>query len=364
MPHSQHILIPDGNSTWAMPVINCLSQCNDYKLFVISSKKRTAAKYSKYKSYYKYYKRTTDADWLKIVNNEIETQNISVVIPIAENEIRFFIKYSNQISKKAKIILLPELNAFETAINKLALSEFLVKNNLPHPKSLLVNDFKSIESIIYPVLVKPLSEKGGDGILRFETAKNFKKYAKDKELFVQHYIEGYDIDCSVLCINGKVLTYTIQKGCLQGDTVYAPQLGLDFIENESVLEVTKQLMDALNWSGVAHVDLRYDQKANDYKIIEVNARFWGSVEASKVAGINFPELVIQAALGEIITHKPYSHINYLRFKGFLKTVKIHPSSLFRLNFILNNTEVKSVLKDPLPTLFRFLEWLLRPSLKA
>lgn len=364
MPHGQHILIPDGNSTWAMPVINCLSQCNDYKLFVISSKKRTAAKYSKYKSYYKYYKRTTDADWLKIVNNEIETQNISVVIPIAENEIRFFIKYSNQISKKAKIIPLPELENFEIVINKRALSEFLSANHLAQPKSVVVNNITDIESITYPALVKPLCNKGGDGIQKFENKLELRKYFDGKTLFIQQYIEGYDIDCSVFCVNGKVLTYTIQKGCLQGHTIYAPQLGLDFIENESVLDVTKQLMDALNWSGVAHVDLRYDQNANDYKIIEVNARFWGSVEASKVAGINFPELVIQAALGEIITHKPYSHINYLRFKGFLKTVKRHPSSLFRLNFILNNTEVKSVLKDPLPTLFRFMEWLLRPSLKA
>ena len=92
MTQKINILIPDGNSTWAMSVISCLSDINSYQIFVLSSKKRTAAKYSRHISYYKYYESTLDKAWLDIINTEIHSNQISVVIPIAEKAIRFFYK--------------------------------------------------------------------------------------------------------------------------------------------------------------------------------------------------------------------------------------------------------------------------------
>jgi len=80
-----------------------------------------------------------------------------------------------------------------------------------------------------------------------------------------------------------------------------------------------------------------------------------------VAGTNFPQLVIEMALGKPVTYQPYAHIKYLRFKGFLKSVKRQPSLLMNINFILNFTEARSVLKDPLPTVYKFREWLGRAS---
>nr|WP_321233491.1 ATP-grasp domain-containing protein [uncultured Psychroserpens sp.] len=356
-----NVLIIDGSSTWALSVVNCLSQCKDYKLFVLSSKKRTATKYSRYISHYKYCKKNSDVDWLRFINNEIESNNISVVVPVAEEEIRFFIKHSNQISKTANIIPLPELKDFETAVNKLYLSKFMSNHNLPQPKSFYIKNLESYkniaQSIHYPILVKPLKGKGGDGIIKFDSVKNFEKHILNEELFVQEYIEGYDIDCSVLCLNGKVLTYTIQKGNMLGHNAYAPQLGVEFLDSDTVILVTRKLMSDLNWSGIAHVDLRYDKNTNDYKIIEVNARFWGSVEASKFAGVNFAELLIQTTLGEKNEFKPYKHIHYLRFKGVLKKIKRKPLSIFNFKDILSNTEVISVLKDPIPMLYKFREWL-------
>ena len=361
MNQSCNILIPDGNSTWAMAVINCLSQCQNYKLFVLSTKKRTPAKFSRFTSYYKYYKKTSEANWLKIINDEIEKHNIAVVVPIAENEIRFFINKKHEISKTAQIIPLPKLEDFETAIDKHKLSVFLKTHLIPHPRSVYIKDpidFQKVSpSLNFPILVKPLHEKGGDGIVKFNSSETFEAYLQSsKELFIQEYINGYDIDCSVLCLDGKVLTYTIQKGYLPGHNEYVPHLGFNFLKNDAVIEVVKKAMTKLNWTGLAHIDLRYDDDKNDYKIIEINARFWGSLEASKVAGTNFSDLVIQMALGKAVTYQEYEPIDYLRFKGYLKLLKRRPLSIFRTKFMLNNTETKSVLKDPLPTMYRFVEW--------
>ena len=356
-----NILIPDGHSTWTMSVVNCISTFKNYKLFILSDKKNTSVKFSRYTQEYKFVKYDSDTERLQLILDELKNNNIHLILPIAEKTIQFLIENFESLSNHVKIIPLPKLADFKIAINKFELSKFLKEHDLPHPKSILIDCKKSFEDFerdfTFPILVKPLQEKGGDGIQKFTSIGLFKQFYIDQVLFVQEYINGYDIDCSVLCDKGKILNYTIQKGNLAGHNQFAPQLGLEFLENEEVLEVVSHLMELLNWSGVAHIDLRYDAYNKNYKIIEINARFWGSVEASKIAGINFPQLVIESALGNSNSSLEYKPITYLRFKGFLKTVKRNPLTIFNIKFILNYTEARSVLKDPLPTLYKFREWL-------
>ncbi|WP_204346143.1 ATP-grasp domain-containing protein [Psychroserpens algicola] len=355
-----NVLIPDGDSTWALSVIQCLSQVKDYKLFVLSNKKRSPSKFSKYTFYYKYYERPEEAKWLEVINSEIEAHNIDVIVPIAEKAFAFFIRNSNRISQAAKVIALPALDEFSIAVDKKKLSVFAKQHAIPHPKSFYLLSQDDREPMLshaqFPLLIKPLGLKGGDGIKKIETAAQFPTTI-EAPLFIQEYIEGYDIDCSVLCHNGTILAHTIQKGNLKGDTIYAPQLGFDFIDNEGVLKVTTEVMSKLNWSGVAHLDLRYDEKEKNYKLIEINARFWGSVEASKVAGINFPDLCVRFTLGKTLEDNIYKHISYMRLKGVVKSIKRNPLFIFKRNYLMNNTEAKTFLSDPLPTIYKFREWL-------
>lgn len=365
MTVSRNILIPDGDSTWALSVLQCLSQVKEYNIFVLSNKKRTPTKFSRYTYYYKYYERHNDEHWLDVINSEIKLNAIDVVVPIAENEIAFFIKNKTKITHATSIIPLPDLTNFEIAIDKRKLSDFAKANKIPHPNSFFMTSEMGtshfLSTIQFPILVKPLSLKGGDGIQNINSEKHFHELFQNQteSLFIQEYIEGYDIDCSVICLNGTILNHTIQKGNLKGDTVFAPQLAFDFLQNNDVLEVAKQTMSKLNWSGIAHLDMRYDSNTNDYKLIEINARFWGSVEASKFAGINFPQQAIELALGEHIIKKDFESIHYMRLKGVWKSIKRNPFFIFKRNYLLNNTEVKMVFNDPLPTFYKFREWLRR-----
>lgn len=354
-----NVLIPDGDSTWALSVMHCLSQVEAYRLFVLSNKKRTATKFSKYTTYYKFYERPDDAGWMDIINTAIENNSISVVLPIAEHEVSFFIKHKDNMSGLAKVAALPELKNFEIAIHKNKLSDFAKTHDIPHPKSFYFTaehpTSKILSDIQFPILIKPLHQKGGEGIEKMLSKAEFPTHISEP-IFIQEYIEGYDIDCSVLCLNGNILTHTIQKGNLPGSTTYAPQLRFDFIDNDDVLAVAQDVMSKLNWSGVAHLDMRYDENTKDYKLIEINARFWGSVEASEVAGINFPHLSVQLALGETISHKHYQTVSYMRLKGVLKLIKRRPTFILKRSYLMKNTEVRMLLKDPIPTVYKFKEW--------
>ncbi len=151
-------------------------------------------------------------------------------------------------------------------------------------------------------------------------------------------------------MKGEVLTYTIQKGTLGGKTQFAPPVGMVFIEVPGLLEVVQHLMRTLNWSGVAHVDCRYDRKTDQYKVLEINPRYWTSLDGSLLAGVNFPWLHVKLNRQDEIAPQPFRKVEFLRLKGLVYSIKRYPAKTLSVRFIRNNTSVKYAFKDPLPEL--------------
>jgi len=76
----------------------------------------------------------------------------------------------------------------------------------------------------------------------------------------------------------RIRTYTIEGGV----TVYSK---ISF--NEQIKKMGENLLSKLNWSGLAMVEFLFDKRVNDYKIIEVNPRLWGSIFLSEFANTKF-----------------------------------------------------------------------------
>lgn len=359
-----NILIPDGESTFAFLVIPCLADIPNADIHVLSSKPKNPIKHSKYIASFSVNNTKDYKSWLEHIQGVIIEKSIDVIVPIAEIEVRFFIQHKAQID--CAIIPLPELEAFDIAINKLKLNSFCVANDIPVPHSVYVEDgiekVSTLKNLRFPIIIKPLDAEGGGGIVKFESHQGLEKHLQEHKIqtyFLQEYVQGYDIDCSVLCDNGAILTHTIQKGFLEADTPYQQQLGIAFLKNDEVFNVVKALMKALQWNGIAHVDLRYDEADKTYKVLEINARFWGSLEGSRHVGVNFPKLCIDKTFGQAVDFVPYTYEPFLQLKGIAKRIRQQPKHLFDFNFIKRHTDFKQALKDPKPMLFKTWYWLQR-----
>jgi predicted ATP-grasp superfamily ATP-dependent carboligase len=357
------ILIPDGESHILIHVINCLSKVNELNIYVMSNTKNNPLRYSRHIKKFTYYKKSdSDIDWINNINKEVQNHNIDVVMPIFEVGIRILIKHKEDILLKNKLGLLPKLKDFDTAINKGKLAKHLHINKIPGPKSLILESNKNLEKVInlnFPTIIKPLEGFGGGiGIKRFKTFESLKNHYTNNNInyttIVQEYIEGYDIDCSVLCRNGNILAFTIQKGNMMGASEFTPQVGLSFLYQQELYNVVEKLMKSLDWSGVAHIDMRYDKNTKEYKVIEINTRFWATLDASLIANVNFPNLYCKASMGDTFKKPDYSHIEYLNLKGLIKRIKSDFKFFFELKFILNNTPLIFALKDPLPMIYKFI----------
>ncbi len=57
-----------------------------------------------------------------------------------------------------------------------------------------------------------------------------------------------------------------------------------------------KLLQAVDWHGVAMVEFRVDARGRPW-LMEVNTRFWGSLQLAIDAGVDFPGLLLQVATG-------------------------------------------------------------------
>jgi len=132
------------------------------------------------------------------------------------------------------------------------------------------------------------------------------------------------------------------------------------------LKEIENLMRSLEWSGVANIDLIYDTNNDVFKILEINPRFWATLDASLTAGVNFPYLYCLASLGEKIEDIKYNFLEYLSFKGLVKALRADKRLIFNFYFIFNNTQLRFVLNDHKLNIYRIyirIKFLLKPITK-
>lgn len=69
-----------------------------------------------------------------------------------------------------------------------------------------------------------------------------------------------------------------------------------------LLMACEKLLDRLQWQGVAMIEGKRDLATGRWHLMEINGRFWGSLQLAIDSGVDFPVLLLQALLGH--PHEP------------------------------------------------------------
>lgn len=170
------------------------------------------------------------------------------------------------------------------------------------------------ERLAYPVLVKPRLSSGGRGILAADEPAEFRRaYARVHERFPLPVIQeripsgGDALGVGVL-MNGaseprasfayrRLREYPVSGG---------PSTLRESIRDDALRATAERLLSALGWTGVAMVEFKVDPRDGRPKLLEVNPRFWGSLNHAIVSGVDFPWLLCRlAAEGDVPAVREY-----------------------------------------------------------
>jgi len=235
--------------------------------------------------------------------------------------------------------------------DKWLFQQFLEENDIPAPRSILVSEPEDIgklasKGIRFPAVVKSLYGESGHGVFVAKTAQDAERYLQSGSryaclpLLVQEFVPGLDADLSILCKGGEVRAQILQ--------IRREGYILEFAHNDFATDIGRRIAQAADFSGVANIDLRLDETTGEATVIECNPRFWYTLQASMWRGLNFADLGLKLARGEVVpaAAAPEDGLYYLH-GGLLKNVLWNPARWGTIT-AYNLRGLMQALTDPMP----------------
>jgi len=317
--------------------------------------------------------------FIEFLLNEIKKNRYECLFPMEEETLLLTAKYHSEISTYTHL-LISDLKRIEFVRDKRNLMQFAEANGIPIPKTHYLPPTQSLppwgggEGEGY--VIKPRISSGSFGIAYVKKKEDLiASYQRVHERYplpmIQEWIpdgEGvYGLSAlldeasniKAAFVHKKLRTYPVQGG---------PSTLREGVEHPQIMELGLSLLKSLNWVGIGMVEFKVDPRDGIPKLMEVNPRFWGSLQLAIVSGVDFPYLLLKMARGE--SFDPVLHYtvgkrcrwlllgDLLHFFDNPNRFHLHPSFF---QFFDPNTSYDIISKDdPFPlmgsvaTLFTFL----------
>ncbi len=256
-----------------------------------------------------------DESYLNFIENYVNKNNIDLIIPIAEPELRFLSK--NDILThigKAKLLVASK-KVLEIGFDKLKTAEFLEQNELPFPKTTLI---KNNTPNNFPVILKSRLGSGSADVYLVENIEDFKYLQKKHpDFIIQEYLEETkgEFTCGVFkSKNGITRTIILKRELTGGYSGYG-----EIIENKDIENVLTTIANKIDLVGSINIQLRLTQKGP--VVFEINPRFSSTVLFRDMFGFKDLMWCIEDAFGTEISayKKPMAGQKF--YKGFNEYIK-------------------------------------------
>lgn len=243
----------------------------------------------------------------------IKQHDIDTLLPMTELTTQLLLMHQSAFPDVK--IPFPALSVVDSLADKYKLMQMAESLGVPIPKTYYVNDPENLpcklENLPYPLVLKP----GKSWILHQEQwrraavriANNIAE-AKDildsywafkaHPFMLQQCVEGEGAGVFAIYDQGKSLAFFAHRRLREKP----PSGGVSVLSQSVAVDPTlaapaQKLLDNVGWHGVAMVEFKVAPDGTPY-LMEINTRFWGSLQLAVDAGVDFPYMLYQLARGE------------------------------------------------------------------
>ena len=187
---------------------------------------------------------------------------------------------------------------FELVRDRVKLLSIAEAAGVPIPRTRLLSDWNDWSA---PCVIKSrysTLEKGNGlfypnpRIIDTRTKPNYDEVTASMahEPIVQEYVEGEEYGFFALFNEGRLKAKMQHQRLMSITYMGGPSVMRVSIYNKELDELGLKLLNALKWHGPAMVEFKFDNKEKKFKLMEINPRFWGSINLAICAGVDFPYL--------------------------------------------------------------------------
>jgi predicted ATP-grasp superfamily ATP-dependent carboligase len=253
----------------------------------------------------------------RFVQDLVERERLDLVVPVSDVTTHLVARRQDALRRHAAVEV-PAFHAFDAVSNKWSLLQRAAQCGIPIPRTHFVDGLAGLQAqlarIDYPAVIKPARSRmrndagwlagsvhyahSEPDLLRlYQTTRYLTSYPS----LIQERIVGSGIGVFVLCDHGRLVTAFAHRRLREkppsgGVSVLCESVAVD----PELCRQAMRLLGPLGWHGVAMMEFKQDRRTGRPVLIEVNGRFWGSLQLAIDAGVDFPFLNSQLTLG----HRP------------------------------------------------------------
>ena len=309
------VIVTDGEQRAALAVVRTLGE-HGYRCIVTSSSRRSIAAGSRFVA------RTVPVpnalerpgEFAEAIIALVAAERAAIVLPIAEQSLLAILPVRARLAPA--IVPFPDLASFSALTDKELLLEEASKLGIAIPAQEIVRDIEALASLDlsrlqYPIVLKPARSVGERAGVRTTFSVTYASDASELNrklralppaafpLLLQQRVVGPGIGIFLLLWDGELKAQFAHQRLTEkppsgGVSVYRESVAID----EELRDRSRALLDRFGWRGVAMVEYKRDIVTGQPYLMEVNGRFWGSLQLAIDSGIDFPRILVACALGE------------------------------------------------------------------
>ena len=343
------VFITDAGYKHTLGAVRALGKRGIY-VIAGSSSRRSQSFYSNYcKKRVMYPDPRKEDVFINFMLNYVKNNKIDVLLPIGYLTTTVLSKHKDKFTPYVRIPI-ANYDSMKIASDKYKTMELAKNLRIKIPEMFDEND--KIET--FPVVVKGLKESGR---IRYANSVNELSELETEESIVQEYIPGEGYGFFALFNKGKVRALFMHKRVREYPITGGPSTVAESIYDEKLKELGLKLLESLSWHGVAMVEFKKDFRGGEFKLMEINPKFWGSLDLATASGVDFPYLAMKMAVdGDV--EPVFGYETGIKFRWLFPDDLLHlvsnPYSIksFIADFFDKNTKGNIWLSDIKPNLFQ------------
>ena len=240
-----------------------------------------------------------DVAFSEFVYDLVRREQFDVILPISYAAVDQISRIQKKLEPYIRVPL-PDRASIELAGNKGRTMQLAESIGIAIPKTFYPQSLEDAEQIAdflsYPVVVKGARENGNVGYANSpeELISQYKKISAFSPI-IQEYITGGGYGFFALYNHGEARAVFMHRRLREYPVTGGPSALAESIYDPMLMEQGLRLLDNLKWHGVAMVEFKKDILTGRYVLMEINPKFWGSLELAIASGVDFPYLACRMA---------------------------------------------------------------------
>jgi carbamoyl-phosphate synthase large subunit len=221
---------------------------------------------------------------------------VEIVVPAVDVELLAFAKRRVDFASRGIALMLASDRALEACIDKWRLVTTCA-GVCPVPATAIVDDTFAANPWPVPFIVKPRRGSGGSGMRRIDDLASFADCPRDGRMVAQEVLSGAEYSVDVLSDRDALPLAVVPRSRLKIDSGIA--VTGRTVRNDRLVSLATAVATSLGLTFVSNIQFREDASGTP-KLLDVNARFPGTMPLTVAAGIDMPNLALDALLGRPI----------------------------------------------------------------